>query len=130
VRKEIESKYLWLIKIQVAMVLYILIFSLSKLLGLLELNFIYPILLILYFLFSKRIDSYLLNEWIYVLTAIASGGILIGLRPGRIYAPKVVFNFYGYTGILLLLLIFVNSFLIFKKVLRYSWWELMHGRKE
>lgn len=130
-RKDIDINYLWIHKLQILVFSYVFLFSLGKYFQINNLIFSYPLVLIFYLLFSKKIDSFLLDDWPYIIMMIFSGGMLIGLRPGpgRKFAQETVFNFYGYFGIFLLLFVFINGWLVSIKVFRYSWYELTHGRK-
>ena len=115
--KEVNTKYVWLHKAHVAAVLFVLVKTAGNLIGTLKIEPTYLLLLIVYLLFSKIIDSILFKKRFYEITLVLAMIVFVSGSPDS-PTTKRIFNFLGDYTSLLVFTIALNSILILKKVFK------------
>ena len=129
-KKTANKKYLWLHKIQVLSLVYVLLSFLSRILRVSEIKYSFLLFIFVYLLFPRKIESaFQFNPRFYKLTGLLGGAASVG-------ANRTTLDIFTIEEILLLAFMFLNSLFMLsiafgldlKKIANEEIWSVLKNK--
>jgi hypothetical protein len=127
---ETEKKYLYLHRIHVLAIMYILINLASKILKSPEVALLFFLVMAFYLIFLRRLDSILFRKKFHQLTLVIALGSMSAVGSGMADIVFSRFEFIGTVSTLLVFFILFNSIFILMKAFKLEPKDILSDKKD